>query len=323
MSSVPNLLTAPTRYGGNPVLPLAGASAWWAGQLFDFVPIFDPADASRILIYVSGMASPPPSGDQSIGRFHASVSDPYTWTEDGQYLTKNGSGWESGGGGLRVGSVIYDSGTYYLFYNCDTSTSAIGLATSTDGVSFTKHASNPILTATGNSRNDGTHVSQPAVIKEGSSWTMVYSYRTSGSILPALRYATSSDGVTWTKGGSGDIFSFGGLYCEWHQLIKLGTGSYAVICECGNDTTPFRLVVGLGTTPTSFTAGASAWFTESGTNGAIDRYHVATGAIFPLNASTWLLFYCGAGNHDQPYYTNTWAACLATVANTTVSARTV
>jgi hypothetical protein len=298
----------PYRYAGNPTIPLV-ASSWYESQIYDFCVFVDPTDSTKLVMYCSGMASPVNSGVQSIGRFTATVADPYTWTNQGQVLTASVSGWDSDK--VRLGSVVYDSGTWYMYYCNASGDQSIGLATSSNGTTFTKSASNPILTPTGQGRNDGTSVSEATVIKEGSSWTMIYGYRNGVTILPGYRYATSSDGVTWTKGGSGDILTTSPLYAEFHQLIKID-GLYYLIYETGSDTVPYHINGAVGPTAIGpFTQLAlNPLLEKSDTPGSFDRYHVATASIFQVGGR-WLMFYQGAQDHDQPYYTNSWPGGIA------------
>ena len=53
---------------------------------------------------------------------------------------------------------------------------------------------------------------------------MLYGYRITGEFrVIGYRYATSPDGVTWTKQGAGDAFSSLPFAPEWHQLLKIGS----------------------------------------------------------------------------------------------------
>lgn len=310
----------PVRYASNPIISLA-ASTWYTSQIYDPNVLFDPSNSANLFMYVSGMASPVQTGEQSIGRFSGTVANPYSWSSPTQVLTKTGSGWEQKH--VRLGCIFYDGGTYYNYYTGtdNSDVDSIGLATSTDGTSFTRSGSNPILTADGQGRDDGTHVSQPWVVKEGSSWTMIYSYRNSAlghpaGTLPGYRYATSSDGVSWTKGGSGDVLTTSPLFGEQHQVVKIN-GLYYLIYEAGTDTfvtptRPFRIYAATsGVVTGPYTAvPQNPILAPSGVVGATDRYHVATPFAIEING-VWRLFYCGAPDHDQPYGTNTWPMCIA------------
>jgi len=307
VASVP-ISIRPFRYAGNPTITLP-VGTWYSSQIYDFNVLVDPTDSTKLMMFCSGMAAPVAVGTQSIGLFRANVSDPYTWTEVGQVITPTES-WENGL--CRLGSVIYDSGTFYLFYSGDATGEKIGVATSTDnGATFTKYASNPILTPTGQGRNDGDYVSEPAVIKEGSAWTMIYSYRNGATILPGFRYATSSDGFAWTKGGSGDVLTTAPLYGEFHQILKKD-GLYYLVYEAGSTTVPYRIFMATSSVVTGpfVTTQASPILLESGVVGSFDRYHVATPCLAEISGR-WLLFYSGAGDHDQPYGTNHWPGGMA------------
>jgi hypothetical protein len=301
-----------TRYASNPIINING-SAWYASQIFDFCVIPDHTDATKLIMYASGMASPVETGEISIGKFTSTVANPYVWTEVGQVLTHGSSG-AFDEKDVRLGSCFEDSGTYYIYYTGinNSFAAAIGLATSTDSDTFSKSGSNPVLTPTGQGRNDGTHVSEAAVLKEGSSWTMVYSYRNGATVLPGYRYATASTATGWTKGGAGDILTcVSGFYCEFHHLFKVGS-DYVIVYESGNTTNPFRLYMASASSPTSdfINSASNPILSESGGAGTWDRYHVATGRL-NLIGNQWRLFYAGAGGHDQPYGTNTWSMGVA------------
>jgi sucrose-6-phosphate hydrolase SacC (GH32 family) len=296
-------------------IPLGGAASWRQEQVFDFQVFVDPADSTRVLCYCSGMASPTGSNNIVIGRFHApALGLMHSWTDDGPLISPTAATWDATF--CRMGSLFYDSGTFYCFYtgsNDSNATESIGLATSTDGVTFTKYAGNPILTPTGQGRNDGDHVSEPAVLKEGSSWTMVYGYRNGGTTLPGYRYATSTDGHTWTKGGSGDILTNTPLFSEFHQLVKFGTNDYALVYEAGNATVPYRIFVARATSVTGpYTNWASNPLLAEQGGSAWDKFHVATPFMTQINGRD-LLFYCGASDVSEPYASNTWPGSFATL----------
>lgn len=296
---------------GTACFPLIGAS-WYEEQVFDFQVLVDPSDATRLLCYASGMTTPANSTNIKIGRFHAPLSGDLTsWTDDGIVLSPTASTWDATF--VRMGSLFYESGTFYMFYSGRSgSGTSIGLATSTNGTTFTKFAGNPILTPTGQGRNDGGHVEEPAVIKEGASWTMIYAY-VSGVTLPGYRYATSSDGTTWTKGGAGDILNNEPLFSEFHQILNFGANDYALIYEAGNFSTAYNLFVARSTAVTGpYTNWINNPLLRQASAPVFDRYHIATPFIIQINGQ-WKLFYCGASDADQPFNTNTWPGSIANI----------
>lgn len=307
----------PSRFAGNPVIPLV-ASTWYTSQVYDFCALINPSDRSQLLVYMTGMASPVATGLETIGLFTAPRSAPQTLSEYGQLLQPTGSGSDWDGGAIRLNDVLYVGSTYYLFYTGypvaeGTPPGKIGVATASNPFGpFTRSASNPILTPTGQGRNDGDCVSQGTVLYESGTWTMIYSYRNGATVLPGFRSATSSDGLAWTKSGSGDVLTVAPLYGEFHHLRRYGVGVYVLSYEAGNNTTAFSIFNATASTVagTYTNVSANPMLSGSGVPGTWDRYHVATPCPFMLDGVAYL-YYQGAGTHDQPYGTNTWPGGLA------------
>jgi len=98
-------------------------------------------------------------------------------------------------------SVVDVNGTYYMYYHSDAgigSDPKIGLATSADGVNWSKDANNPILEGDAGEWDAGG-VSNPSVIYDGSSYHMWYIGSAGLGSADSIGYATSADGVAWTK----------------------------------------------------------------------------------------------------------------------------
>ena len=110
-----------------------------------------------------------------IGR--AQGRDGIKWTDDGAVINVGPAGaWDD-----RLASfpgIWKDGDTWYLVYegaadDAGTSTGDIGLATSTDGKTFTKHPANPIL------RHEKTgweraNIGTPSLFKENGVWYLFY-----------------------------------------------------------------------------------------------------------------------------------------------------
>ncbi len=295
------------------MIPLGGSGSFYESFVTDPCTLVDPSDATKLVQWFSAVAT---SGVvNSIGRVTSTVADPYTWGTPTQVMTHGGSG-AFDEGGCRLGSVIYVSGTYYMYYtgfSGNQATFSIGYATSSDGVTWSKQGS--VLTPTGQGRTDGdgTKLDCAAVIKEGSSWTMIYSYYDTGNVLPGFRYATSSDGATWTKGGSGDILTTLPLNAEMHKIYHID-GVYWLIYEAGSSDTSYRIFAASAIVATGpyVNCPFNPIFLESGVPATFDLYHVATPDLIFAGGS-WILFYSGAGQVFQPYFDNTlWPLGVAT-----------
>jgi predicted GH43/DUF377 family glycosyl hydrolase len=75
---------------------------------------------------------------------------------------------------------------------------AIGYATSLDGITWTKHAG-PVLDHGPAGSPDSFAASDPSVLKDGETYKLWYTGDDSSK--RRIAYATSPDGITWTKGG--------------------------------------------------------------------------------------------------------------------------
>lgn len=136
-------------------------------------------------------------------------------------LTPSSSGWDDFQ--ISSPSVIKAGGNFLLYYEGEdsaTHTRKIGLATSTDGIAWTKSSPNPILSPGPAGSWDSFEVRYPTVHFDGTTFRMWYWGKsspdsTSSQSAAMIGLATSSDGVTWTKqanpvfgtayGGSGYI----------------------------------------------------------------------------------------------------------------------
>lgn len=156
---------------------------------------------------------------------------------------------------IRYASVVKVAATYYLFYmGNDGAIWRLGLATSSDGIVFTKHASNPILSPLVDSSWEDLHVFDPHVVVRGATFYMGYTggtLRRSGapgglSFWEQIGFATSSDGVTWTRDGRNPFVVWGGasdfdyVYTIDLELISLGGQDY--IIYTGQDATDKRRI---------------------------------------------------------------------------------
>ena len=164
------------------------------------------------------LCAPGPTNYKTVTLTIAPAASPTTptgssnWTRQGSgaVLTASNSGWDS----YLVGSpsVIRVGSTYYMYYeglNTTSFTHAIGLATSTDGVNWTK-GSGAVLQATTDAW-DSTEVRYPSVVNNAGNYLMVYQGAGAGT---ALGLATSTNGMNWTK-HSGAVLTTQGVHSAY------------------------------------------------------------------------------------------------------------
>lgn len=145
------------------------------------------------------------------------------WTIDPDPVLKPGpqGAWDD----VQVSGpdVLETDAGYFMYYDGhgDETTSMIGMATSPDGIHWTKYndpatpdpafaESDPVLTVSKDGW-DSTRVIDPNVIQTTAGWSMIY-LATSGSGkftagTFAFGAATSSDGIHWTKSAQNPILS--------------------------------------------------------------------------------------------------------------------
>lgn len=152
--------------------------------------------------------------------YGATSTDGLSWNVTGVVLDVGaGSAWDAG----AVGDpwvVQGADGAYRMYYSMYAANGsvAIGVATSSNLVTFTKWPGNPTLLPGPAGRWDDAAVSNPSVVS-GSTWALFYGGRTSSS-PNAIGLATSSDGYHWARSpapflspglaGTWDSFSVGG-----------------------------------------------------------------------------------------------------------------
>jgi len=104
--------------------------------------------------------------------------------------------------------VYYDGITYHMWYAGNSAgNTQIGYATSPNGIAWTKYAANPVLNLGPAGSWDDTHVFTPMVLYDGAIYQMWYS--ASDGANYRIGYATSLNGITWTKYPSNPVLDLG------------------------------------------------------------------------------------------------------------------
>ncbi len=119
-------------------------------------------------------------------RVHLATStDGFTWTKQGMVLDVGAAGaWDA----WKVGrpAVVHRDGAFWLYYDGNDGTARhVGLATSTDGRTFTRHPDNPLV----------RHAGAIDVERIADTWVLLAEGHTGTTA------ATSADGLTWCDQG--------------------------------------------------------------------------------------------------------------------------
>ncbi len=115
-------------------------------------------------------------------------------------------------------AVIEDNGTYKMWYTGFDLfyTSGIGYATSPDGIQWTRAGNNPVLSEGDPGAWDAGEIGQPNVLKQGGQYKMWYFGADEQGVKKQIGYATSSDGVNWTKYAGNPVLTVGAPG-EWDE----------------------------------------------------------------------------------------------------------
>lgn len=225
-----------TKYPGNPILsPTRGT--WDADYMILPSVLFVPS-VGYMMWYVG-------SSQRATGIGYASSPDGYAWIKHASpVLTPGPTGaWDSAY--VSLGGVIWNGTALTMWYVGGGLTTflngAVGLATSTDGIKWTKFPGNPVLKP---DTLDSREMSTPFVVKVPSGlYNMWYAARgqsdpPSSSVLRLL-YTQSFDGTTWTTPtvvlqpnatawDSGSVFApsvfFDGImFGMWYTAVSQGS----------------------------------------------------------------------------------------------------
>ncbi|HET9324796.1 MAG TPA: hypothetical protein VFO03_13035 [Gaiellaceae bacterium] len=189
---------------GGAVFPLGNPAA------FDNGGQRDPSvlkDSTTFHLYFTGLDS---SGSRSVGYASApedatsKLPDNASWSARSQLLAGDGSGFDASAVGHP--SVIKDGATFVLYYaGLDGSGNAkIGRATAASANGPFARSATPVLDVGTSGAFDAASVKDPVVVKAGAGdYRMLYTgvETLEGKTIERVGYATSTDGIAWTKRG--------------------------------------------------------------------------------------------------------------------------
>lgn len=228
------------------------------------------------------------------------------WSRDlGQYETIiDGSGtpttwgdWD--GTAVAKPMVINNNGTYQLWYDGKNLKNevAIGYATSTNGITWTKALNNPILTATLNTWETFGEEFSPFVLLENGTYKMWY--ERAGDGPRQLGYATSTDGINWTKDPNNPVLQAGPETYDQegaaHGAILHEGSTYKLWYHAMGDQGP---IIAYATSPdgTNWTKQGPVLLPD-GSNW--DDQAVWGASVLNINGTYWM-WYGGAGSQYPP-----------------------
>jgi uncharacterized repeat protein (TIGR01451 family) len=207
--------------------------------------------------------------------------------------------------------VLKEGSIYKMWYSAsDGTTRRIGLATSPNGITWTKSISNPVLAPGSVGAWDSIGVYAPSVIFDGGVYKMWYAGNWGFS---SIGYATSPDGITWTKSAYNPVLSGQGYYGNgyWEAevteptVIKVGTTYH--LWYVGNDGTILRIGHATSTDGLNWVKDAANPVLNLGTPGNWDWLDVYSPSVVKVG-DEFKLWY--SGDTLPPAYQTGYATSL-------------
>ena len=129
---------------------------------------------------------------------YAYSSNGVNWTKYGNrpVLEASGGSWDDEA--VLAPTVIFRNGLYHMWYSAKGEQLKIGYATSPDGVTWTQHASNPVLSTGAINQWDNGEIAAPSV-RVGSNFEMWYQGVNLFLERTYIGYATASNETGWSK----------------------------------------------------------------------------------------------------------------------------
>lgn len=165
-----------TKYDHNPVLDVGPAGSWDEKQVYYTTVLYH--DFTYHMWYVGKNNSDPEA------KGYATSPDGIRWTKyEGNPFDKD----------LTPGGVLFKDNLYHMWYN----SSGTSYGTSDDGINWTKYEGNPVIAPGPSGSWDRPRLQPHSVIFDGQKFHLWYG---GGEIFSwQIGYATSPDGINWTK----------------------------------------------------------------------------------------------------------------------------
>ncbi|MFH0866330.1 MAG: T9SS type A sorting domain-containing protein [Bacteroidota bacterium] len=197
-----------TKYGGGAVIMDVDSAGSWDDTWTDTPEIVHGPNGYLLYFFGDSITDvqPDPQAPTSSALGVATSPDGINWTRysGNPILTKGDTGsWENFW--IESPAVLWDSATsqYMMWYSGVNKNWLIqtGLATSPDGLNWTKYPGNPVITYGPPQSYDDMWVAVPSVIKKDGQFEMWYNAFNSIAAWDTtfICFATSTDGINWTK----------------------------------------------------------------------------------------------------------------------------
>jgi predicted GH43/DUF377 family glycosyl hydrolase len=150
---------------------------------------------------------------------NTSPADFYKYSKNPILKVGSGSRWDKN---IVSTPVVVNNGSgYMMWYSGGGATHQIGLATSPDGIKWTKSSSNPVLKKGSSGSWDDEYVKPSCVIYTGEIYKMWYKGMNKKTTDWNTGYATSIDGISWKKHPNNPVIMIGKTSSNWDNHYSI------------------------------------------------------------------------------------------------------
>ncbi len=161
---------------------------------------------------------------------YATSSDGIIWNIQGLVVSPGPASWEALS--TVAPTVVYNGSMYLMWYRgypYHGGPEAYGLATSPDGISWTKYSGNPVLNPGSSGSWDDYSIGGATVLFDGSTYRMWY-HATSDGQGNDIGYASSANGISWQKYSGNPVIKRSAAI-NWDSSWNIGISGSAVVKE--------------------------------------------------------------------------------------------
>jgi hypothetical protein len=204
-----------TKYVGNPVI---------ASPYFDQPSVIYEQNTYKMWISAIG------GQGQPLKIYYATSNDGIAWTTPELVLDAGTSGdWDDYC--VRAPQVLHMGTRYLMWYLASRSDGlyGIGLALSSDGVTWTRCSANPVMSPGNNGGWDDWALSRFAIAFDGTQYRMWYGAQQVNGGTVRIGAAASNNGISWTKYSDNPVLNIGDGWDSQHVIpesVVLCNGIY-------------------------------------------------------------------------------------------------
>jgi predicted GH43/DUF377 family glycosyl hydrolase len=298
-SGVAPLSTDWIKYQGNPVLDRGVPGSWDSGDVSTGCVLLK--DERYMMWYTGGTSS---LSSLRIGL--ATSEDGVNWVKSASnpVLTVSPDSWDRGY--VICPHVIFHDGMYKMWYRGikdagkNNTGASIGYATSADGEHWVKYPGNPVLTLGPSADWDSRVLMTAHVLVEGDTYKMWYSG--CGATRCRIGYATSPDGVNWTRYvhnpvlETGPTGSWDSKFAYYPSIYF--NGSFYEMWYSGYDKSVMQIGYATSTDGINWIKYAGNPILGPGPAGSWESQHVAAPSVL-LHAGAYRMWYSGERNRGD------------------------